>query len=260
MIPKIFHYCRFGGSPFQKADLECINTWKKFHPDYTFMLWDESCFDLHNDFLDDLYEMKKWACYTEYVRYYALKKYGGVYFDTDIILLKDLTPLLSNDFFMGFETSTTVGVSAIGSIPNHPVLDELLAYYENYRKGDKLLWSIYVSGPVLSNYVEVKDIGKPLEFLPNSFVYPPEYFYPLPYEKADELDKYKYVTRKSYTLHLWNASWVDEWSLFWSGRYKTAWKTVRQTLKRQPLQSLSYYKNLFYHTYRQLRGKKNQEV
>lgn len=224
------------------------------------MLWDESCFDLNNDFLDDLYEMKKWACYTEYVRYYALKKYGGIYFDTDIILLKDITSLLSNDFFIGFETSTTVGVSAIGSIPNHPVMDELLAYYDNYRKGDKLLWSIHVSGPVLSKYVEVKDIGKPLEFLPNSFIYPPEYFYPLPYENADEPDKYKYVTKNSYTLHLWNASWVDEWSLFWAGRYKTAWKTVQNTLKRKPLQPLTYYKNLAYHTYRQFRGKKNQEA
>ncbi len=259
MIPKIIHYCRFGGNPLQKADLECINTWKKLHPDFTFMLWDESCFDLHNDFLDDLYEMRKWACYTEYVRYYALKKFGGIYFDTDIILLKDLTPLLENDFFIGFETETTVGVSAIGSIPDHLILDELLHYYDSYRNGDKLLWSIYVSGPVLSKYTEVRDIGKPLEFFPNAFIYPPEYFYPLPYENADELDKYKYVTKNSYTLHLWNASWVDEWSLFWAGRYKTAWKTVRKTLKRRPFQPLVYFKNLLYHSYRQIRGKKNQE-
>lgn len=260
MIPKIFHYCRFGGSPLQKADLECISSWKKFHPDFTFMLWDESNFDLHNDFLDDLYKMKKWACYTEYVRYYALKKYGGVYFDTDIVLVKDLTPLLKNDFFIGFEKETTVGVSAIGSIPGNPLLDEFLHYYENYKKGDQLLWSIYVSGPVLAKYTEVKDIGKPLEFLANSYIYPPEYFYPLPYEKADELDKYTYLTNKSYTLHLWNASWIDEWSLFWAGRYKTAWKTVLNTLKRKPVQPFSYYKNLLYHFYRQIRGKKNQEA
>lgn len=260
MIPKIFHYCRFGGSPLQKADLECINTWKKFHPDYTFMLWDESNFDLKNDFLEDLYEMKKWACYTEYVRYYALKKYGGVYFDTDIVLLKDLSPLLKNDFFIGFETESTIGVSAIGSVPNHPILDDFLRYYDSYIKGDKLLWSIYVSGPVIGKYADVKNTGKALEFSSNSFVYPPEYFYPLPYEMADEVDKYKYVTRNSYTLHLWNASWVDEWTLFWAGRYKSAWKVVTKTLKSKPFQPLSYYKNLLYHAFRQIRGKKYQEA
>jgi mannosyltransferase OCH1-like enzyme len=260
MIPKIIHYCRFGGTPLQKGDLECINSWKIFHSDFKFMLWDESNFDLKNDYLEDLYEMKKWACYTEYVRYYALKKYGGIYFDTDIVLIKDLSELLSNDFFIGFETATTVGVSAIGSIANHPLLDELLHYYDTYKKGDKLLWSIYVTGPVLSKYKKVEDIGTPLEFQPKCFIYPPEYFYPMPYENADELDKYKYVTKNSYTLHLWNASWVDEWSLFWAGRYKTAWKTVYITLKRKPIQPFSYYKNLVYHSYRQIMGKTHQEA
>jgi hypothetical protein len=259
MIPKIFHYCRFGGTPFAKADIECINSWKTLHPDFEFMLWNESNFKLENDFLKDLYGMRKWACYTEYVRYYVLKKYGGVYFDTDIILLKDITPLLSNNFFIGFETATTIGVSVIGAVAEHPVIDELLIYYETYKKGDTLLWSIYVTKPVFSKYIEVNDTGNPIEFMPISFVYPPEYFYPLPYEKADLLDKYQFVTKKSFTLHLWNASWVDEWRLFWAGRYKTAWRTVWKTLKKKPIQPIHYYKSLGFHLWRQLRGKKDQE-
>lgn len=260
MIPKIFHYCRFGGKPLGKTDIECISSWKKIHPEFEFMLWDESNFSLENDYLKDLYAMKKWACYTEYVRFFALKKYGGVYFDTDIVLLKDISSLLSNDFFIGFETQETIGVSAIGSIPEHPVIDELLNYYNNYKKGDELLWSIYVTKPVFSKYVEVKDKGIPLEFMPNSYIYSPEYFYPLPYEKADTLDKYQYVTKKSFTLHLWNASWVDEWRLFWAGRYKTAWKTVWKTLRNKPIQPFSYYKSLVYHLWRQIKGKKDQET
>jgi mannosyltransferase OCH1-like enzyme len=252
MIPKIFHYCRFGGSPLGKNDILCIETWKKNHPDFKFMLWDESIFDFENDFLKDLKELKKWAIYTEYVRYYALQKYGGIYFDTDIVLVKDLGDLLSNDFFIGCEKHDQIGVSAIGSIPNHPVLSELLEYYNNYKSGEEILWSVFITKPVFSKYINVNNIRSVVEFQQNSFIYPPEYFYPLPYENADEIDKYKFNTKNTYTVHLWNASWVDEWRLFWAKRYKTAWKTVFKTLKEKPFQPMPYYKNLAYHALRQI--------
>ena len=46
MIPKIIHYCWFGGNPLPNIAVKCINSWKKYFPDYEIIEWNESNFDL----------------------------------------------------------------------------------------------------------------------------------------------------------------------------------------------------------------------
>ena len=91
MIPKIIHYIWFGGKPFPDKIIKCIDSWKKYLPEYEFRLWNEESFDVNSSiFTKQAYENKKWAFVSDYVRVYALYNYGGWYLDTDIEILKPI--------------------------------------------------------------------------------------------------------------------------------------------------------------------------
>ena len=71
-IPKIIHYCWFGGNPLPELAQKCIESWKKYCPDYEIKRWDETNFDLnYNDYVREAYEAKKWAFVTDIVRLYG---------------------------------------------------------------------------------------------------------------------------------------------------------------------------------------------
>ena len=96
MIPKILHYCWFGRGQMGPVALKCMESWKKYCPDYQIKVWNEDNFDIgQNTFVKEAYEEKKWAFVTDYVRLYALYTEGGIYLDSDIELLKNLDDLLS---------------------------------------------------------------------------------------------------------------------------------------------------------------------
>ena len=94
MIPKKIHYCWFGGNPLPSLAVKCIESWKKYLPDYEIKEWNESNFDLnYNDYVREAYEAKKWAFITDVVRLYAMVTEGGIYMDTDVEVLKPLDSL-----------------------------------------------------------------------------------------------------------------------------------------------------------------------
>lgn len=254
MIPKIIHYCWFGTAPLPQTDRHCIESWKKFFPDWEIRLWNVDNFTVNNDFLKRMSDEKKWGLYTEYVRFWALNTHGGIYLDTDIEVLKPFGSLLENDYFLGFETPGKVNIAVLGSAPGHPFNKEMLAYYDNFKYGDEIKWSVGISGPVLQKHIDITGKNSVVEFLPKSFIYPVDYFYPLPYESADEIDKMRFVTPDSYTIHYWNASWVDEWSLMWAGRYRTGWKMAWKRWKQKPFQPAGFYKNALFHLKSQIFG------
>ncbi len=105
MIPKIIHYCWFGGNPLPKELQEYVDGWKTFHPDYEFMCWNESTFNIDeaNDFVREAYEVKKYAFVADYVRMWAVYHYGGLYMDTDMKLLRSLEEFMPCDFFSAIE-------------------------------------------------------------------------------------------------------------------------------------------------------------
>lgn len=100
MIPKIIHYCWFGGNPRPAMVRICIDSWRKVLPDYEIKEWNESNFDMHSSpWIEKAYEAKKWAFVADYVRFKVLYEEGGLYFDTDIFLKKDISAFLSHRFF-----------------------------------------------------------------------------------------------------------------------------------------------------------------
>lgn len=104
MIPKIIHYCWVGNCQKPKSVLYCIESWRKFCPDYRIIEWNESNYDFSkNKYMWQAYEAKKWGFVPDYARLDIVYQYGGIYLDTDVELVKNIDELLSHKAFMGFE-------------------------------------------------------------------------------------------------------------------------------------------------------------
>lgn len=132
MIPKVIHYCWFGGKPKPSSVINNISTWKKFLPDYEIIEWNENNFPTNeNVFAKEAYDAKKYAFVADYCRLYVLYKCGGIYFDTDVEVIKSFNDFEEYDFFIGLEMDNQVGTSVIGSQPYHPLVRNFLEYYQD---------------------------------------------------------------------------------------------------------------------------------
>jgi hypothetical protein len=140
MIPKIIHYTWFSGDPYSDLIKQCIASWKKYAPDYELRLWDmDAIKDIESDFLREALSVRKWAFAADYVRLYALYHHGGVYFDTDVMLLRPLDDFLNDKAFIGKETFVHFlehkgfqGLSShcMGGEIGHPFFKDCLKYFE----------------------------------------------------------------------------------------------------------------------------------
>lgn len=132
MIPKIIHYVWVGRNPKSKLIQECIATWKKNLPDYQFIEWNEDNFDMHeNRYIEQAYAAKKWAFVSDYIRARAIDEMGGIYLDTDVRVIDDLTPLLNDQAFIGFENHDYLSAAIFGAEKGHPFMQNILDYYQD---------------------------------------------------------------------------------------------------------------------------------
>lgn len=133
MIPKIIHYCWFGENDMPDDVLKCIDSWKKFAPDFELKLWNESNYDLSKyEYVKEAFDAGKWAFVTDVVRLDVVHEFGGIYLDTDVELIKPIDHLLSLDGFMAFEQPGRVATGlGFGAIAGHPVIKANLEAYAN---------------------------------------------------------------------------------------------------------------------------------
>ena len=118
MIPKIIHYCWFGGNSKPKSVEKCIDSWRLYCREFEFIEWNESNFDISSSpqYVQQAYEAKKWAFVSDYVRLCALVEYGGIYLDTDMELLKPIDQLLMHKAFSGTEDGKHISAGFMGGI------------------------------------------------------------------------------------------------------------------------------------------------
>lgn len=117
IIPKTINYCWFGGKDLPELAQKCINSWKKYCPDYKIVRWDESNFDINCcSYVKEAYQEKKWAFVSDYARFEILYKYGGIYFDTDVELIKPIDDIIAQGSFMGTEKGAPLNKSALEMI------------------------------------------------------------------------------------------------------------------------------------------------
>ena len=212
-MKKIIHYCWFGGKKLPKDVLKCIKTWKKYLPDYEIKEWNESNFDVNSHpFVKGAYENKKWAFVSDYVRIYALYNEGGIYFDTDLKVIKNPGKILeTDDMFLGYEDSGYVGTAVIGGAePHNAFIKEILDYYDKIDKFNPDIVYNYANPVVISkllkNYKKEtrKEDGVDI-FENNVHVYPRDYFFPISFDYTE-----KVFTENTCTVHLFNATWTDK--------------------------------------------------
>lgn len=144
-IPKVIHYCWFGNNPLGEKEHRCLKSWKKYLPDYKIKRWDESNFSLEESaYASEAYNEQKWAFVSDYARFKILYEYGGIYFDTDVEVIRSLDDLLDYGALMGCESDAS----------NCP--------WEDLEKGDTALTVnpglILVAPPKMSLYREIVDI------------------------------------------------------------------------------------------------------
>ena len=131
MIPKVIHYCWFGGNPLPELAQKCIASWKKYCPDYEIKEWNESNFDLNCcDYVREAYEAKKWAFVSDVARLYAMVHEGGIYMDTDVEVIAPLDSLLQYHAVSGFETEHSIPTGLMACEKGNPMFTEFLNEYK----------------------------------------------------------------------------------------------------------------------------------
>ncbi len=108
-----------------------MQSWQKHLKDYEIIEWNEKNFNINsNPFVKQAYKAKKWAYVSDYIRMYAIYKYGGIYLDTDVLVLNNFDDFLNNKAFVGFENPNYPFTAVFGSIPKHNFIKKVLDYYD----------------------------------------------------------------------------------------------------------------------------------
>lgn len=215
MIPKIIHYCWFGGNPLPKLAEKCIESWKKFFPDYEIKEWNEENFNVNIiPYTKEAYEAKKYAFVSDYARFWILYHYGGLYFDTDVEVIKPLNEIIERGAFMGCEGDGATS----GNFPNvapglglgvnsgQGLYKEILDLYgslhfKNSNGSLNTKTVVEYTTEILCKH-GLKNENN-IQECAGVYIYPKEYFCPLSYE-----DKKLHITENTYTIHHYSASWI----------------------------------------------------
>ena len=217
MIPKIIHYCWFGMKPLPHSAIKCIDSWKRFLPDYEIKEWNESNFDVNIiPYTREAYKAKRYAFVSDYARFWILYHYGGLYFDTDVEIIRSLNDIISRGPFMGCETIVREDIPlyvnpgfGLGCEIGNPILSDLLSKYASLNfiltDGKHNLKTIvqYTSEYLIANGLKKKDEVQYIE-KGNMYIYPKDYFNPY----DCELDKI-IITDNTRTIHYFAASWKN---------------------------------------------------
>lgn len=240
MIPKIIHYTWFSNEPLSPEIQACIDSWKKHMPDYTIVKWDmDKIAGIDNIFMREAIAKRKWAFAADFVRLYAVYHQGGIYLDTDMMMLRPLDPMLEHRAFIGREnsfhlmehrTEHFLTSHCFGAEPGHPFVKRCLDYYEGRRFVTGTCPDLPVSltlDMTLMPYIQ-SEIAKQWGYNPSTLkdvrqdlpdgltVYPSRYFDPQP------------AGPDSYGRHLalgsWRESRISRPPVDW--RYKIEWRVV----------------------------------
>ena len=209
-IPKIIHYCWFGGQPKPELAEKCIRSWKKFCPDFEIREWNEHNFDVTAapKYVQQAYALKRWAFVSDYVRLKALTELGGVYMDTDVEVVKPLEPYLVHTAFAGFEHPERVQTGLLACEKGFPLFLDFMAYYDtaSFLQSDGTP-DVTTNVQVLTRLCRERGMvcNDSYQQIEGLVLYPREIFCPVDFE-TKKLKK----TRKTVTIHWFSGSWHTE--------------------------------------------------
>lgn len=209
MIPKKIHYCWFGKGDKPKLAYKCIDSWKKYCPDYEIIEWNEDNFDINCcPYVKEAYESRRFAFVTDYVRLYVMFTQGGIYMDTDVEVTRNLDEFLVHKGFSGFESETQIPTGIMAGEKGFPLFEKLLSYYDGRHFLDK-----NGNQDTTTNVITITAMLSERGFIPNGkyqvidefALYPRDYFCPL-----DDSTGVMYDSKNTATIHWFNKSWVPQ--------------------------------------------------
>lgn len=219
MIPKIIHYCWFGGNPLPPLAEKCIRSWKKYFPEYEIKQWNESNFDVNViPYTEQAYAAHKYAFISDYARFWILYRYGGLYFDTDVEVIKSMDDIIAAGPFMGCEnpynegaTPNSLGVNpglGLGVNPGLGLYKEILKLYSSlhFKNIDDSLNLKTIVEYTTELLCEKGLTNSPLiQKVEGIAIYPNDFFCPI-----NPLNLEFKKTKRTRSIHHFAASWCKK--------------------------------------------------
>ena len=207
MIPKVIHYCWFGRNELPESVKKCIESWKKYCPDYKIVCWNEDNFNIFEySYTNDAYKEKKWAFVSDVARLKVVYDNGGIYLDTDVELIKPLDELLSYSSFWAFENEEHIATGlGFGACKNNSFVKALLNDYEKMSFYNDAGKPVGVPCTDLNTTV-FRELGVCINnktlIIDNNIFLATEYMCPIDYNTGR-----KRITNKTISIHHYDSSW-----------------------------------------------------
>ena len=213
LMPKTIHYCWFGRKPLPKLAKRCIASWRKFLPEYEIKEWNEDNFDINLiPYTEEAYKLGKYAFVSDYARYWILFRHGGIYFDTDVEVIKDMDDIIAQGPFMGIERdkdslSVAPGLG-MGADPGMEFYRKMLNLFEDWSPGDSegVLPALLVKGTTalfIDNGFKLED---KMQTIDGITIYPNDYFNPM-----DDYTGKITLTQNTRSIHYYAKSWIENY-------------------------------------------------
>lgn len=222
-IPRKIHYCWFGGKPLPKSAIKCIESWKKYFPDYEIIQWDESNYDVKKiRYIEEAYNEGKFAFVSDYARFDILYKEGGIYFDTDVEVIKSFDDIIKNGSFMGAETNGNEVINktqnklskitiapglGIGAPCGLEIYKEILDFYVNEKfindNGQLNQETVVTKITKILYHHGLTDTNK-IQKVCDITIYPKDFFNPMN-NNTGEIN----ITENTHSIHWYAMSWVS---------------------------------------------------
>jgi mannosyltransferase OCH1-like enzyme len=215
MIPKKIHYCWFGRNPLPESAQKCIASWRKFLPDYEIIEWNEDNYDVNKiAYTAEAYAVKKYAYVSDYARFDILYQYGGLYFDTDVEVIKPFDDIVANGPFMGceFDSSKDTDIMVnpglgLGAEAGLEIFRAVLDYYasRHYAINEQIVENVTVVTNTTNVLLKFGLKNEPgIQKIAGVTIYPRCYFNPL-----DDATGRLTVTPETHSIHWFSKTWCD---------------------------------------------------
>ena len=214
MIPKVIHYCWFGGNPLPESVIKCIESWRKFCPGYEIKKWTEDNYDINKiQYIKEAYQEKKYAFVSDFARLDIIYNFGGIYLDTDVELIDSLDGLINNELFLGMESAGRVNTGiGFGGEAKNEFIKKNIEVYNKINFNNHTTCVTYTSNLLKNMGLKNKDVTQRLG---NIVIFSSDFFCPMSFETKKTV-----ITKNTISIHHFDMTWQENKIKFLSLKIK----------------------------------------